>query len=147
MIRFTHSLMAVSVLAISACESGTGPYRDIEMQLEIEPTTNVSVGDVVTLRAIGINHGDRTVEFTAGCGSGGYDFEVQAPGGDRWLLRRDLPGLCPITDTNVLEPGETDTLEHSWMVPGPAGTYRVWAGGSVRAGLAARSPVVVLSVE
>ena len=98
------------------------------------------------MRAIASNQGARPVEFGYGCGAG-LDFEVEAPTGERRFPLRELPSLCPLFDSNVLEPAETDTVEYRWTVPEAQGTYRVWAGGRVPAGLAARSAAIDVQVK
>jgi hypothetical protein len=128
-----------------ACRESTAPYRDVTTRLEID-RRQVTVGDIVQLRAIATNESDRTIRFMAGCGLG-LDFEVQRPSGERAYLLRDLPSTCPIFDSNLLEPGETDTVSHAWTVPLETGTYRFWAGGRVPEGLAARSMPVDVRVQ
>ena len=146
MVWLERSLLVATILGTINCRSGTDPYGALEMQVEVDPQATTVVGEVLTLRAIATNHGDRSVELGYGCGAG-LDFEVEAPTGERRFLLRGLPSLCPLYDSNVLEPAETDTVEYRWTVPGPQGTYRVRAGGRVRAGLAARSPVIEVKVE
>lgn len=136
----------LGVLIVGAgCYESTAPYGDVETRLEVD-RTRAAVGEVLGLRAIATNHGDETVEFFAGCGLG-LDFEVQRPTGERQFLLRELPSTCPIFDSNILEPRETDTVSFAWTVPLPTGTYRIWAGGRVREGLAARSTPVEVIVE
>jgi hypothetical protein len=134
-----------SLTATAGCYRGTTPHGDVETRVEVD-RTHVTVGEALGLRAIATNHGDEAVEFIAGCGAG-LDFEVQRPDGDRQFLMRGLPSICPIFDSNILEPGETDTVSYVWTVPQQTGTYRVWAGGRVREGLAARSAPVELRVN
>lgn len=135
----------IAILPDLGCRASTAPYRDVETRLEVDQA-RVGVGEVLELRAIATNHGDRTLEFIAGCGAG-LDFEVQLPSGERRFLLRGLPSICPIFDSNILEPGETDTVAYAWTVPGPPGTYRLWAGGRVPQGLAARSTPVEVVVD
>ena len=136
----------VAALAVGAgCRESTAPYADVHTRLEVD-RTRASIGDVLGLRAIAANHGSDTVKFGPGCGVG-LDFEVQPPGGERVFLLRELPSTCPIFDSNILEPGETDTVSYAWTLPAVRGTYRVWAGGRVREGLAARSAPVDVTVE
>ena len=139
-----------SLMVGAGCRGSTAPYGDVETRLEVDRVQNdrvqAAVGEVLGLRAIATNHGDQTVEFFAGCGAG-LDFEVQRPSGERQFLLRDLPSTCPIFDSNILEPGETDTVSYAWTVPLLTGTYRVWAGGRVPDGLAARSTPVEVIVE
>ena len=136
----------VAALSLGAgCDSSTAPYSDVETRLEVEPT-RATMGDAVELRAIATNRGRGTVQFFAGCGAG-LDFEVQRPSGARQFLLRELPSTCPIFDSNILEPGETDTVSHEWTVPQESGTYQVWAGGRVPEGLAARSAPVTVVVN
>ena len=136
----------VAALSVGAgCDSSTAPYSDVETRVEVDPT-RAAMGDVLELRAIATNRGDRSVQFFAGCGQG-LDFEVQRPSGARQFILRELPSTCPIFDSNVLEPGETDTVSHAWTVPQERGTYQVWAGGRVPEGLAARSAPVAVVVN
>ncbi len=141
-----RSLVAlVAALAVGAgCEGSTAP-NGVETRVEVD-RVRATPGEMLGLRAIATNHGDETVEFGPGCGVG-LDFEVQHPNGERMFLVRDLPSSCPIVDSNILEPGETDTVSHTWTVPVATGTYRLWAGGRVREGLAARSAPVDVIVD
>lgn len=134
----------VACLSVWAgCHDSTAPYGDIETRLEAD-RARVARGEVLGLRAIATNHGDETVELGPGCGVG-LDIEVEPPNGERMFLLRELPSGCPTYDSNILEPGETDTVSYAWTVPAALGTYRLWAGGRVPEGLAARSaPVDVL---
>lgn len=127
------------------CEESTAPYSDVETRLEVD-RARLARGEVLRLRAIATNYGDETVQFGPGCGVG-LDFEVEPPSGERVFLLRELPSGCPIFDSNVLEPGETDTVSYAWTVPGAGGTHRLWAGGRVREGLAARSAPVDVIVD
>jgi hypothetical protein len=136
---------AASLLIGGGCQRSTAPYGDVETRLEVD-RVQANVGEVVGLRAIATNHGADTVQFIAGCGQG-LDFEVQRPSGERHFLLRGQPSICPIFDSNILEPGETDTVSYAWTVPEQTGTYRLWAGGRVREGLAARSLRVELIVD
>jgi hypothetical protein len=137
--------LVASLAIAAACDETTAPYSDVETRLEVD-RARASIGEVVGLRAIAINRGADTVKFGPGCGVG-LDFEVQPPSGDRAFLLRELPSTCPILDSNILEPGETDTVSHAWTLPAVRGTYRLWAGGRVRDGLAARSAPVDVIVD
>ena len=137
--------IVVSLVAVAGCRETTAPYGDVKTRREVD-RARAAVGEVLGLRAIATNYGDKAVEFFAGCGAG-LDFEVQRPDGERQFLLRELPSICPIFDSNILEPGETDTVSHAWTVPLPTGTYRLWAGGRVPEGLAARSTPVEVIVE
>jgi hypothetical protein len=135
--------LVASLTVGAACRESTAPYGDIETRLEAD-RARVARGEVLGLRAIATNHGDEAVEFGPGCGLG-LDIEVERPNGEHMFLLRELPSGCPTYDSNVLEAGETDTVSYAWTVPQALGTYRLWAGGRVREGLAARSaPVDVL---
>jgi hypothetical protein len=139
-------LAFVAALSLGAgCDSSTAPYSDVETRLEVDPT-RAAMGDVIELRAIATNRSRKAVQFFAGCGQG-LDFEVQRPSGDRRFILRELPSTCPIFDSNILEPAETDTVSYSWTVPQERGTYQVWAGGRVPEGLAARSAPVAVVVN
>lgn len=136
----------VAALAVAVgCEESTAPYRDVETRLEVD-RARLPRGEVLGLRAIATNSGDETVQLGPGCGVG-LDFEVERPNGERMFLLRELPSGCPIFDSNNLEPGETDTVSYAWTVPDVGGTYRLWAGGRVREGLAARSAPVDVMVD
>ena len=139
-------LVVVTALMVAgACHETTGPYDDIDTRLEVD-RSRASRGEQLGLRAIATNHGDETMHFGPGCGLG-LDFEVERPNGDHVFLLRDLPSGCPIFDSNILEPGETDTVSYVWTIPAVSGTYRVWAGGRVADGLAARSAPVSIIVD
>lgn len=136
----------VVVLTIGAgCHESTAPYGDVETRLEVD-RVRAARGERLGLRAIATNHGDDTIEFGPGCGVG-LDFEVEPPTGERVFLLRELPSGCPIFDSNILEPGETDTVSYAWTIPAVSGTYRLWAGGRVAEGLAARSAPVDVIVD
>ena len=138
-------IVMMALIATTNCRASTGPYDALDVRAEVEPSGALNVGDQLTLRAIATNHGDRAVNLGYGCGEG-LDFEVEIPTGERRFLLRG-PSLCPVNDSNVLEPAETDTVAYRWTIPGPAGTYRVWAGGKVKEGLAARSRAIEFRVE
>ena len=133
------------LIASAGCYRGAAPDGGVATRVEVE-RTHVTAGEGLGLRAIATNYGENAVEFIAGCGAG-LDFEVQRPDGERQFLMRGLPSICPIFDSNILEPGETDTVSYVWTVPQQTGIYRVWAGGRVREGLAARSVPVELFVN
>ena len=146
MIWLRRFLLVVTMLGTTNCRSSTDPYGALEVKVEVDPDAAAVVGEVLTLRAIATNRGARSVELGDGCGPG-LDFEVEAPTGERRYLLRGLPSLCPLNDSHVLEPAETDTVSYRGTVPGPQGTYRVWAGGRVPAGLAARSTGIDVQVK
>jgi hypothetical protein len=137
--------LVASLLVSAGCRGSTAPYGDVETRLEVD-RARVARGEVLGLRAIATNYGDETVQFGPGCGVG-LDFEVERPNGERMFLLRDLPSSCPIFDSNILEPGETDTVSYAWTVPEASGNYRLWAGGRVPEGLAARSAPVDVIVD
>ena len=137
--------LLASLTVGGGCHESTAPYGDIETRLEAD-RARVARGEVLGLRAIATNHGDGTVALGPGCGVG-LDIEVESPNGERMFLLRELPSGCPIFDSNNLEPGETDTVSYAWTVPDVGGTYRLWAGGRVREGLAARSAPVDVMVD
>jgi hypothetical protein len=137
--------LAASLTIGAGCHESTAPYGDVETRLEVD-RARAARGDVLGLRAIATNHGDATIEFGPGCGVG-LDFEVEPPNGERVFLLRELPSGCPIFDSNRLEPGETDTVSYAWTIPAVSGTYRLWAGGRVPEGLAARSAPVDVVVD
>jgi hypothetical protein len=70
------------------------------------------------------------------------DVDVRAPDG---ASRRILLGqvfACPLLDSNVLEPVETDTVAIRWRVPQTRGRYVLRAGVIDEAGLTAISAPV-----
>jgi len=136
----------VAFLTIGAgCDESTAPYGEVETRLEVD-RARAARGELLGLRAIATNHGDGTIAFGPGCGVG-LDIEMQPPTGERVFLLRELPSGCPVFDSNVLEPGETDTVSYAWTIPAVSGTYRLWAGGRVAEGLAARSAPVDVIVD
>jgi hypothetical protein len=144
----SHRSLVALVAALTVgvgCKGSTEPYARVETRLEVDKA-RVTRGGIVGLRAIATNYGYETVRFGPGCGVG-LDFEVERPNGERMFLLRELPSSCPILDSNVLEPGEADTVLYPWTVPAVSGTYRVWAGGRVPEGLAARSAAVAVIVD
>lgn len=148
MVRVVSVATFLAVVLGLGCRSSTGPYAEIVTRLEIDQT-RIAVGEPLTLRAIATNHGERTVELLDGPGCGpGMSFEVRFPSGVRELLPSgEVPSTCELLDGHILEPGETDTLALAWAVPGPPGTYRVWAGVRARSGIAARSTPLDITVE
>ena len=137
--------LVASLTIGGACDESTAPYGEVETRLEVD-RNRATRGELLGLRAIAINHGADTIEFGPGCGVG-LDFEVQPPTGERVFLLRELPSGCPVFDSNILEPGETDTVSYAWTIPAVSGTYRLWAGGRVAEGLAARSAPVDVIVD
>ena len=138
-------LRAIVSMMITAagCSGPTDLGPAVVTRIEVERAV-VTPGDRVLLRAIATNHGTQSVQAGYGCGPG-LDFEVRFPSGEVRHLLRGLPSTCPIHDSNVLEPGETDTVTYQWAPSIPSGTYRIVAGVQTASGLRARSgPVNVV---
>ena len=69
----------------------------------------------------------------------GFDVDVQAPDGVRGYLVRGQLSICPIFDSNILEPEESDSVSFRWRVPAVSGTYILRGGVQVPDGLGAVS--------
>jgi hypothetical protein len=132
-------------LAASACRLVTAPPLPVDTTIEISRSATAPA-DTLTLTAIATNHGGDRLEIGHGCGAG-LDFEVTTPSGGRAYVLRDLPSICPVFDSNVLEAGETDTVRVKWTAPGTLGTYRIRAGVRTAAGIGAPSAAVSLDVR
>ena len=145
MVRLVVIAFVVALTVEDGCWTGLGRGRGVEIRLELD-RERAAVGEVVELRAIAVNHGLLPKEYIDGCGAG-LDFEVRSATGERQFLLRDLPSTCPVFDSNILEPGETDTVTYAWTVPGPPGRYLLRAGGRVPSGLASPSEPRVLEIE
>ena len=141
MYRIAVLLAAVASLG---CRSAP-PHAEVTSAVELTPRV-VGPGDTVRVRVIATNRGRHAVPAGVRCGAG-LDFEVVEPDGTRRLPVRDLPADCPLMDSNVLDPGETDTVVYRWAVPAARGTYRVRGGLKARSGLAAPSPSTSFEVR
>ena len=129
--------IALVTLSIAACDRATSSREDVVTRLEV-PATTFAAGDAVPLRVIVTNRGRESVQAGVACGPG-FDVEVRAPDGSRSFILRGTPSVCPIFDSNIIEPEETDSIVVPWRVPGAAGYYSLTGGVQVRAGLRARS--------
>ena len=136
--------LVFSSLALSGCDSGTGPEL-IRTKLEVESAI-VSAGDEIELRVIATNLGHRTVELNGSCGTP-FVLEVQSPNGSRTFLLRDVPSICALSDHHVLEPGKTDMMTLRWTAPEQTGRYRLRAWARLQDRLGAASPEVTIEVE
>jgi hypothetical protein len=140
-------LLALPVLLILAgCPEVLIPVDEtLSSEVAVSPT-EVAPGDTVHLLVATTNHGSDTVQAGVGCGPG-LDFEVTLPDGSLRYPMREIPWICPIFDSNVLEPAETDTVRFAWATPQQAGQYRVRGGVQVRSGLRAASAARTFEVR
>ncbi len=128
MTRSTGARLAAPLFATAllACGSLLEPEDWIRMTIEASPT-EIAIGDTVELVAIAFNPTAEPVWATpGGCGQG-LGVLAEEPGTGVILPLWGGPSLCPIFDSNVLEPGETDSVTISWWGMGVRGDWRVRA--------------------
>lgn len=135
--------LAALVVAV-ACHSPVDPYAAVTSSIVL-PTGRVVSGDSVVLLVTARNAGFTRLILGEGCGEG-LDVEVTAPEGKARSLTRGLPQICPLFDSNVLEPGETDSVRVRWVVPAAPGTYHLRGGLRGAQGLGAPSPSRSLTI-
>ena len=133
-IRFGASIICALILV--GCGHPEGPTTQITARLFV-PQLSASPGEELVLQVEVTNHGRHAFRH-AGCGPG-VDVEVGAPDGTTRLVLLGQIFACPLLDSSVLEPGETDTSAVRWKVPAARGTYTLHGGVAVNAGLTARS--------
>jgi hypothetical protein len=127
-------------VAAPAGDDGIG--GDVRTVVHVRPQ-QAAPGEPVTLLAIATNVGRDTA--LQGCGQG-LGFQVTAPDGRRHDPSAG-PSICPLFDSNVLTPGETDTVTFRWSAPAVRGAYRVRAGVRSDGGLRALSAPEALDVR
>jgi hypothetical protein len=134
----------MGALILGGCADTITPLDSLRSHLVVS-TTAALTGDILVLEASATNMG-RAVFHTSGCGQG-LDVRVLEPSGAMRLILSGLPSICPVFDSNVLEPRETDTVRINWTVPPQPGTYSLRAGVRTEAGLAALSAPVSVVVR
>jgi hypothetical protein len=134
-------ILSLATVVSGGCADPVRPFSSVSTRVEAEPGASASS---VLLRAIATNHGGSSLELGYGCGSG-LDFRVRLPTGEMHDLLRGLPSICLGTDSNLLEPGETDTVAFVWTAPA-SGTYRVEAGIRTASGTEALSSPLFFAV-
>lgn len=122
-----------------------GEHRDLTSEITVAPRI-VAPGDTVYLLVSTTNHGSEPVNAGVGCGPG-LDFEITLPDGSIRFPMRELAWICPVFDSNVLEPAETDTVRFAWATSLQRGQYRVRGGIQVRSGLGAPSAARTFEVR
>ena len=128
--------LLLSVVLVG-CQTTTAPEEQITSEITVSPTI-VAPGDTVRLLVATTNHGSEAVRAGIGCGPG-LDFEITLPDESQRYPMRELAWICPVFDSNVLEPAETDTVRFAWKAPAQRGRYRVRGGIQVQDGLRAPS--------
>src|SRR5688572_14444441 len=110
--RRTSSLLALIVLG---CSSLTGPEGDVTTQVSLTPRVGTR-GESVTVQMVGHNSGPDSILARGGCAPG-LGFEVTMPDGQRRDPMGEVPWICPLFDSQILAPSETDTVTHVWTAP------------------------------
>jgi hypothetical protein len=131
--------------ALGACRSATAPRDRAVVTLAAAPTS-VAAGDTVYLLGIAYNPTSDTVFAGYGCAPG-IDFHAAAPGGAFSSLYAGLVFTCELKDSNVLAPGETDSVAFGWRTPAAVGVYRVRAGLGNSDGLRSPSAAQLITVR
>lgn len=122
------SALYASAAVLTACGE-VGPAEELSVHVSASPESAL-VGDTIELVGIAHNGSDVVIEASQGCGPGIW-FTVTDSLGSEVELRG--PTFCPIFDSNILEPGETDVVTQDWLPPGP-GLYRVRSRVVIRDG-------------
>jgi hypothetical protein len=139
-----RALAFLSILGTVGCSLTSSP-ADAALVTHISSPVSLAVtGQHVMVDVIARNSG-RTTHHTIGCGPG-LDVEVRAPDGGARLILSPLPHICPLMDSNALEPGETDTVSVRWDVPFVVGEYELRGGVRAERGLIARSAPTRITV-
>jgi hypothetical protein len=135
-LRLTRAVVCASTVVVASCDL-LSPADELVTEIRLSPLV-VGLGEKVRITVITTNRSSTAVQ-TYGCGPG-LGYEVTLPDGSR---RQPLEGLaytCPLHDSNLLEPAETDTLEFEWQPPEQRGTYVVQGGVRLRHLVALSSP-------
>lgn len=140
------ALAALAAAVLGSCRSAAAPDAapGVLTAVRVLPGS-APPGAAVTLVAIATNAWRDTVFASQGCGHG-LGFEVTAPDGGAADPSAG-PSICPLFDSNVLAPGETDSVRFRWTAPATAGVYRVRAGVRGRSGLRWLSAPATLTVR
>jgi len=112
------------LLFTAGCTLSTAPEDRVEMTLQATPTT-LTLGDTVHL--LGIAHNPTSTEIVpeSGCAPG-IGFYVRDQSGVEMSLYAGLVFTCQGRDSQLIAPGETDSVRFRW-VPEERGSYQVRA--------------------
>jgi hypothetical protein len=149
--RYSHRRLFALATAVSAagalvaCRSATAP-RDRAVVTLMATPTNVAAGDTVHLLGIAFNPTADTILAGYGC-TPGIEFYAAALGGTSTSLYAGLVFTCELKDSNVLAPGETDSVVFAWRTPTALGVYQVRAGLAYSDGLRSPSPAQPITVR
>jgi hypothetical protein len=143
--RRVASIALVIGLSVASCILPTEPWAELSTVLEVSSLA-AAPSDTLTLRVLVTNRGRRDVRPDVGCAPGA-DVEVRSPSGDATRLLEGLVFTCPVLDSQILTPGETDTVRLVWPVPRDLGRYQFRGGVPFTGRLVARSPIVTVSVR
>ncbi len=132
-------------VSCTACNSPTQPRDRVVVTLVAMPTAGLP-GDTVHLVGIAFNPTTDTISASFGC-SPGIGFYVTAPDGLSHSMYEGLYFTCQLKDSNLLEPGETDSVAWSWQLPTVVGTYDVRAALENEDGPPTLSPGISVVVE
>lgn len=138
------TLALFCAVAMVGCQISTHPAETLTSELRVTPST-VSPGDTVRLLVATTNRSARRITSMT-CGFG-LDFEVTTPAGEVTYPIREMPAICPVLDSNILEPFETDTVEFPLIASGIKGIYRVRGGVRLLSGLGAPSETATFEVR
>ena len=124
--RFAALAAALSAPTfLAACGSTTEPRNPAIVTLAATPTA-VAAGDTVHLLGIAYNPTSDTLFVGIGCAPGIGFYAADPSGTTRWLYA-GLVFTCELKDSNVIAPGETDTVAFAWRTPAAVGVYQVRA--------------------
>lgn len=127
----------VSVVTfLASCRSSTEPRDHAIVTVAAMPTA-VAAGDTVRLLGIAHNPTSDTVFAGSGCAPG-IGFYAAGTDGVTRSLYTGLVFTCELKDSNVIAPGETDSVAFAWRTPTTAGLYHVRAALGYSDGI--RSP-------
>ncbi len=136
------SVLAVVALLGCAPTSGTeAGGRALARSAESLPTITVTLtadrtvvtpGEIVEFTATATNRGTAPVQIGVQCGPS-MDVAIAPPAGKGRSALADQLGsngafTCPLLPEHFVEPGQTQTLRISWLVPATRGTYTAVAG-------------------
>ena len=134
----------LSSVEIQASCDLLSPSQQVSSEVFVEPSS-ILLGASLRLMVVTRNGGADEIRAGYECGSG-LGFEVTLPDGTSRYPLHDVPSICPMFDSNLLEPGERDTVAISW-VPPARGRYGVRGGIKVPHGLDAASAQAFFEVR